>query len=99
MKDSYKNTMGLIAAASLPPSTGAWAEPHDPCEWPDNQPAEWISKDGKTAWLVIAANCWAEPANPKQCTYACSMHEFRFVTASEESNGKGKGSYLYIRQN
>jgi hypothetical protein len=49
-----------------------------------NIPAKWISKDGKTAWLVIAANCWGEPANPPQCTYACSMHEFTFVTASDE---------------
>jgi hypothetical protein len=48
-----------------------------------NLPAKWISKDGKTAWLVIAANCWSEPANPKQCLYACSMHEIRFVTASD----------------
>ncbi len=49
-----------------------------------NIPAKWISKDGKTAWLVIAANCWGEPANPRQNVYACSMHEFRFVTADEE---------------
>jgi hypothetical protein len=48
-----------------------------------NLPAKWISKDGKTAWLVIAANCWAEPANPKQCIYACSMHEIRFLTAAD----------------
>lgn len=48
-----------------------------------NISAKWISKDGKTAWLVIAANCWAEPANPKQCVYSCSMHEFKFVTSSE----------------
>ena len=49
-----------------------------------NIPAKWISKDGKTAWLVIAANCWAEPANPKQNIYSCSMHEFKFVTSSDE---------------
>ena len=47
-----------------------------------NIPAKWISKDGKTAWLVIAANCWSEPANPAQCQYACSMREFKFVTSS-----------------
>ncbi|MBE0655303.1 MAG: hypothetical protein IH594_15995 [Bacteroidales bacterium] len=49
-----------------------------------NIPAKWISEDGKTAWLVIAANCWAEPANPPQCIYSCSMHEFKFVTSDNE---------------
>jgi len=49
-----------------------------------NIPAKWISKDGKTAWLVIAANCWGEPPNPAQCTYACSMHEIQFVTAGDK---------------
>jgi len=51
-----------------------------------NIPAKWISKDGKTAWLVIAANCWAEPANPKQCVYSCSMHEIKFVTSSNDAD-------------
>ena len=49
-----------------------------------NIPAKWISKDGKTAWLVIAANCWAQPANPAQCKYACSMHEIKFITSSNK---------------
>ncbi len=49
-----------------------------------NIPAKYISEDGKTAWLVISANCWAEPANPPQCIYSCSMHEFKFVTMDDE---------------
>jgi hypothetical protein len=49
-----------------------------------NIPAKWISEDGKTAWLVIAANCWVEPANPQQCIYSCSMHEIKFVTSSDK---------------
>ena len=49
-----------------------------------NIPAKWISKDGKTAWLVISANCWSQPAKPPQCTYTCSFQEIKFVTSDDK---------------
>ncbi len=130
-----------IAAASLLSSTGAWAEPHEPYEWPDNQPAECPFPQSEEITKIVFTGryanytqadtwfpMWAadgneyspftdgmvdgymsvghytnmapvyynknhrtgqarmegdDPANPKQCIYACSMHEIRFVTASD----------------